>query len=479
MIVTDAIRHHARVRPYDQAVIHPTGSATYLQLAVALSELSLKLRSHGVHPGMTVAIYATDPFLHLCLALAAMLNGTVSISAHPNYDPIPPNVKVDAYLIDHNLPFTPPATLIPVGANWIGEVPRDAQPVMAGTPFSDEHAVCRMYTSSGTTGLPKVIGHSSASQHIMVTNGLAMDPMAQGPNLSMMGLSTIGGFGTATTTLWHGATLVLATAPLMVLRALSLYGVRSLRASPQQLQGLVEMVRGRPVQFPRLQKIEVGGASTPPSVILAARATLCTNVMGIYGSTEAGLVAVAPAAVLHAHPDAAGYVVPGVQVRVVDDAGLPVEAGAEGVIQIRAPGMIRGYLGDEQATAEAFHDDWFIPGDLGVLRADGLLHIRGRVDEMINAGGVKLSPSMVDEFLLTQPGVRDAATFAFRQTGRHDQVWAAVVCGPDFNEPAVLAACRARLNSRAPVRLIPMVEIPRNAMGKAMRQQLSANALLA
>jgi acyl-coenzyme A synthetase/AMP-(fatty) acid ligase len=204
---------------------------------------------------------------------------------------------------------------------------------------------------------------------------------------------------------------------------------------------------------------------------------LCPHVIGIYGSTEAGLVAQAPGAVMHAHPDAAGYVVPDVQVRIVDDSGNPVGRDTEGLVQVRTPYMCDGYVGDAEATAAGFRDGWFIPGDLGILRADSLLRITGRADEMINAGGVKLSPALVDEFLLTQPGVRDAAAFAFRQSGRSDQVWAAVVCNDEFDEHAVLAAARARLNSRAPARLLRLPEIPRNAMGKPLRQKLSKDAL--
>ena len=476
MNVIDAIRHHARMRPYDMAVIHPGGAVNYLQLAGALANLSLKLRSHGVEPGMTVAVYVSDPLLHLALVLAGMVNGTASISAHPNYDPVPAAAKADAYLVDRNLPFTPPAPVIPVGNNWIGEVPLDAQPVLNGPGFPGPDAICRLYTSSGTTGVPKVIARTVAATQSSSLRSIAIEPLASGPNLCMMWLSTIGGFGTASASLWQGCTVVLAVAPLAVLRSINLYRVKSLRASPQQLQGLVDIVRGRSVRFPSLERVEVGGSSTPQSLVLAARATLCTNVVGVYGSTEAGLVAQTPTSMLSLQSEAAGYVVPGVSVRIVDDAGQPVPAGSEGHVQIRTPDMCNGYVGDPEGSAASFRDGWFLPGDMGSLGTDGLLRITGRADEMINAGGVKLSPVLVDDFLLTQPGVREAAAFAYRQPGRSDQVWAAVVCADGFNEQAVLNAARTRLNSRAPVRLLRMTEIPRNAMGKPLRQKLSQDA---
>lgn len=479
MNVTDAIRHHARMRPYDLAVIHPAGTATYLQLAAMVSAVALRLRTHGLGRGKTLAIYVSDPIVHLAVSLAATLNGTATVSAHPNNDPIPAALKIDAHVADRNLPFTPASPVIPVGPNWLqAEEGSGAQPLLVGEGFAGPDSLCRFVTSSGTTGVPKVIGHTVGQVEGMLTFGLSLEPLNHGPNLSMMWFSTIGGMGTANSTLWHGCPLVLATAPLAVLRSINLYKVASLRASPQQLQSLVDMVKGRAVRFPSLQRIEVGGASTPASLVLAARALICPNVVGVYGSTEAGLVSQTPAALLHAQPDAAGYVVPGVTVRIADDKGQAVAAGVEGVVQIRTPFMIGGYIGDDEASAASFRDGWFIPGDLGILGADGVLRITGRTDEMINAGGVKLSPALVDDFLLAQPGVKDAAAFAFRQTGRADEVWAAIVPGESFDEAALLAAGRARLHSRAPVRLIQLEEIPRNAMGKAMRQKLSQDALM-
>ncbi|MBI5279592.1 MAG: long-chain fatty acid--CoA ligase [Burkholderiales bacterium] len=476
MNVIEALRHHVRMRPYDLALVHPGGSLNFLQLAGTVASAAGKLRSQGIGPGKTAAIYVNDPHVHLVVALACMLNGTVTISAHPNYDPIPPGAKIDAYVVDRAVSHAAQVPSVHVNPAWLGDLAPDAQGSLAGPGFPDEQAVCRMYTSSGTTGVAKVIGHTTAMVESIITRSVMLEPLNHGPNLSMMWYSTIGGFTTALGTLWHGCTLVTATAPLVVLRYINLYKVKFLRVSPQQLQGLVDLVRGRPVRFPSLERIEAGGASTPQPVVLAARAILCPNVVGIYGSTEAGMVAQTPAALMYAQSDAAGYVTPKVTVRIVDDAGQAVPPGTEGHIQIRTPDMADRYIGDPEASAAAFRDGWFIPGDLGSLSADGLLRITGRADEMINAGGVKLSPVLVDEFLMTQPGVRDAATFAYRQPGRADQVWAAVVCGDAFDEQAVLAAARARLNSRAPVRIFRLDEIPRNAMGKPMRHQLAQDA---
>jgi acyl-coenzyme A synthetase/AMP-(fatty) acid ligase len=476
MNVIDAIRHHCRMRPHDTAVVHPSGALDYLQLAALISCVAARLRSEGIGCGERVAIFVSDPLTHLALILAAMVNGTATISAHPNRDPIPAGAEIGVILADSTLSFATSLRIVNVAADWLQAQKTARQPLLSGEGFAGPESIARMFTSSGTTGLPKVIGHSEANLHGLAVASLLFEPLLYGPSLAMLSLSTLGGWGTAHSTLWHGCTLVLATAPTAILRAIKLYGITFVKLSPQQLQGLLDALKTRAMRFPSLRRLEVAGAPVPLPLLVAARATLCPNIVGVYGATEVGLVAQSPTSLLQARRDVAGYVAPGVRVRIVDEAGNPVPPGAEGIVQIRTPCMVHSYLGDPQASATGFRDGWFVPGDMGALGDDGLLQLRGRIDELINTGGVKVSPARVDEFLLTQPGVRDAAAFAFRQSGRNDEIWAAVVADDDLNHEALLAACRATLNSRAPTRIVRMSEIPRSALGKPMRKKLSQDA---
>lgn len=472
MNLIDALRHHVRLRPHDVAVAHTGGSVSYLQLAELVTSVAARMRAEGVAPGHHAGVFVTDPFMHLVVLLAAAVNGTVTVSAHPNYDPIPAAAELDVLVCDRDPGHDPSLRRVLVGPGWLGDSARGSLPLLPAGEFTDPGAIFRMVTSSGTTGVPKVVGYTVGRTQAMCMLGLVLDPITRGPTLSMMTLSTVGGFSVMAV-LWHGGMAVLAMQPMQVMRSINLFKVLALRGSPQQLQGLMDIIRAHPVRFPSLEKIEIGGSSIPPSLLLALRATMCPNVIGVYGSTEAGLVAQVPAVVLHGTPDAAGYVVPDVKVRIVNDAGREVGLDAEGHVQIRSPYVADGYMNDDEATRATFRDGWFIPGDLGVLRSDGLLRITGRADEIINTGGVKLNPALVDDFLVVQRGISDAAAFAYRHPGRADEVWAAVVCTPDFDEQAVLAAARGKLNARAPVRLVRLDAIPRNAMGKPLRQQLS------
>lgn len=474
MTLFDLLDLHAKVRPYDVAVIHPRGSLTYLALRSTIASVALKLRSRGIQPDTTVAIYVTDPFLHLTLILGLMLNGVRSVSAHPNYDAMPATLPIDTYLCDKTLPLAGSTAVVHVDNSWVEQFEQEmAFPRERG--FQNEDAICRVFTSSGTTGIPKAIGHTSRGINCMTMETLARNPLfMSGPVMSMMAISSIGGFVTAYQALWAGIPLVQATNLMQVLRAVNLYKVSTLLASPVQIQALIGMLKGRGARFPSLLRLSTGGASLPKAVGNAARALICPNLVNIYGATETyGGIVQAPVGLLDGKPNAAGYVLPGVQVKVLDVDGAPVPPGSEGVIHIKTPFMSDGYIGDPIATAECFRDGWFVPGDLGAITDDGLLLITGRTSEMINAGGVKVSPQLVDDFLLMQPGVRDAATFAAHQPGGVEQVWAAIVVDTGFDEEALRQACVHKLNSRAPVRFFQVPQLPRNTMGKVLRRELA------
>ena len=475
MNIFDLIDFHAKTRPYDIALIHPRGTLTYANLRSVIADVSLKLRSRGIRPGSTVAIYVTDPFLHMALMLGLMLNGVRSVSAHPNYDAMPATLPVDTYLSDREqIPSCGNVQMVVVDDSWLSV---GAQPLSFPKEkgFADSNAICRIFTSSGTTGVPKAIGHTSEGLQRMAMMRLSRDTdFMSGPAMSMMAVASIGGFNTVYHAFWAGVCLVMATDILQTLRAINLYRVRTLVASPVQVQGMVGMLQGRGTHFPSLCRLYVGGSVLPAPVALAARILLSQNITNTYGATEiAGGAFTATATLLASKPNAAGYMQPDVQLKLLDESGQEVQPGSEGIVHLRTPVMASGYIGDPQATAECFVDGWFRPGDLGVWNDDGVLLITGRLGEMINAGGVKVSPQLVDDFLLSQPGVKDAAAFAARLPGGVEQVWAAIVVDPQFDDESLRQAAIRKLNARAPVRLVRVSELPRNAMGKVMRHQLA------
>ncbi len=196
-----------------------------------------------------------------------------------------------------------------------------------------------------------------------------------------------------------------------------------------------------------------------------------------YGSTEAGTVALGPARVSQLADGAVGYAVPGAQVQTVDDAGEVLGVEREGILRVRTRTMADAYFSAEREASAAFKDGWVYPGDTGLIRKDGLLIISGRVNDVINKGGIKVAPEIIEEDLLARPGIVDAVVFSEVAADGSVRIWAALIAQGAFDPKNVLAACRAQLGELAPDFLAQVTDIPRNDMGKVQRNRLKESVL--
>lgn len=165
----------------------------------------------------------------------------------------------------------------------------------------------------------------------------------------------------------------------------------------------------------------------------------------------------------------------GIEVAILDDAGTALPRGAVGEVCIKGRNVTRGYLRNPDATAAAFTDGWFRTGDSGALDADGYIFLHGRIKELINRGGEKISPLEVDDVLLRHPAVREAVTIGVPHDIYGEDVEAVIAVHPGQPEDAasIIAHCREHLAPfKVPkaIRFVP--EIPRSATGKIQRRRL-------
>jgi hypothetical protein len=147
-----------------------------------------------------------------------------------------------------------------------------------------------------------------------------------------------------------------------------------------------------------------------------------------------------------------------------------------GEILARGPGVIHGYEDDAEADRLAFHDGWFRTGDLGYRDEDGYLFITGRVKELINRGGLKVSPSEVDEVFMRHPAVREAATVGVPHPSLGEDVITAVILrapGSITSQQLRGYALQRIAAFKAPSSVVIVDDLPRNALGKVRRQDLA------
>lgn len=161
--------------------------------------------------------------------------------------------------------------------------------------------------------------------------------------------------------------------------------------------------------------------------------------------------------------------------QIVDDSGAIAEAGREGTVRVRTPVSVEGYLDDAAQMEMPFHDRYFDTGDTGYVTPENMLVITGRKKEVLNLGGDKVSPRIIEEVLTAFYGVREAVAFTAPNELGIDEVWALVVYNGMSDEEGLRKHCQEKLaQTHVPVRFIGVAELPRNANGKIERQRLSA-----
>jgi acyl-coenzyme A synthetase/AMP-(fatty) acid ligase len=233
---------------------------------------------------------------------------------------------------------------------------------------------------------------------------------------------------------------------------------------------LRELVREQfeaPIPCPTLRVVFTGGSLIARSLMLDAAARLCSAIINQYGSTEAGATAFATLDHLAGIDGATGYVAPWAEVEVVDEDNRPVAPGAEGILRIRASCQGEPFPPGDLAAHPGFRDGWFYPGDRGRVLADGLLVVTGRTSEIINAGGVKIEPTLIEDTLAQHPAVAEAAAVGRLAADGVEEIVVVIAARSPVSEQAIIGWCIER---GIPVaRVIFANELPKTASGKIHR----------
>jgi acyl-coenzyme A synthetase/AMP-(fatty) acid ligase len=473
MNVTDPIRRQAQASPDAEAVIRPNGrSVSYRELDRTIDYLAAGLRGLGLGPGAIVGVRIGRgrPYRDFCFRLALARLGIVSA---PGSTPVG---KLDLCLIEGAASDDPVVRFERADRLWTARLAAStAVPEVPSHP--DGAAVCALFPTSGTTGVPRLV----VASHDQIARRIAtVTPLFRPPDTRMIctiGAETAYGFARRLSVLWKGGVVVMTTQPGQILAFVERHRVDRLVTSPFTLQRVLQGLSPDAGPFPSLQQIEIGGGALPDRCYDIARQRLCANIITRYGAAEIGGIAEAAISSLEGHPGAVGYVFPGVEVQAVDADDQPLPPGTEGVLRVRSGGCAGAYFDAPAASALVFRDGWVYPGDLGTVAPDGLVTLAGRPSELINQGGVKVLPRLVEEVLLSVPEIGEAAAFGVPDDMGITRVWAAIVPIGRVDMGAVNALCRERLRLRAPTSILQLETLPRNEAGKVMRDVLRNRAM--
>jgi len=226
----------------------------------------------------------------------------------------------------------------------------------------------------------------------------------------------------------------------------------------------------------RARLVVSGSAALPARVHEAYAAVTGQRIVERYGMSEALMIASAR------HdgpriPGAVGTALPGVAIRIVDDAGAPLPPGdALGEVEIRSDALFVGYLGSPEATDAAFRDGWFRTGDVGSLDDEGVLRLVGRSStDLIKTGGYRVGAGEVEAALLEHPAVLEAAVLGLPDDDLGERIAAWVVIAPDAglaDDELVQHVADRLAPHKRPRAITRVAELPRNALGKVQKKRL-------
>ena len=466
MNATDPIRQHARSTPDAPAyILDDRPTLSYRDFDAVLEGIAQRLLDAGVHPGQRVALALHRDFAFVAVALAAARIGAIGFTAYS------PDEACDFRIASRGAAPSTLAPTIAVDKQWF--LPPDGGARGAPVAMHPGGSVLfHIFHTSGTTGRPKALAmsHDDILRRAERRRSAFAVPHPVRMLAKVRPVASYG-FQVMLRVLFDGGAVVDAPALEGMAGAITRHRVTFLVAPPGILSGMIAVMRPDEGPFPTLHVVEVSGSRLSEQLAEVAAQRVCPNIVTMYGSTEAGLIAVASAREAGHIPGAVGRIIPGVVAEIVDDSGTPLPPDTEGALRLRADSA-QTYL-DDSGPTDAFRDGWFYSGDIGRITRDGFLVIAGRADERINVGGGKVTPEFLEHAALAIPGVIDAAAFAVpSRFAGFDRVAMAIVTGPAFDFAAFQARCREKLGVYAPETVLRMEAIPRNENGKVKRQDL-------
>lgn len=245
-------------------------------------------------------------------------------------------------------------------------------------------------------------------------------------------------------------------------------------AVPTIHQKVLELAGNSPVERTSLRFIRSSSSAMPISMMRNLEERFGVPVIEAYGMTEAShQIAANPLPPRSRVPGSVG-IARATEVGILGLNGELLSVNESGEVAIRGPNVTSGYENAPEANAAAFINGWLRTGDSGYIDPDGYLHLLGRIKEIINRGGEKVSPFEVEEALLAHPAVKEAAVFPVRDATLGEEVGAAVVLRQSVAVGELKEFLAARLAYfNVPTRLLIVDAIPKGPTGKVSRVNMA------
>jgi malonyl-CoA/methylmalonyl-CoA synthetase len=456
-------------------------SFTFGELETRSNRLAHLLRARGLRRGDRIAFYLANRVEIIDLWLACTRIGVIVV---------PINVLYREREIRHILGDAEPAAVLttsaqmaefPQGlARWdVESLSRESESFSGSRPdvtLGDAEAAALVYTS-GTTGASKgaVLTHGNFAANALALTACWEITRAD-RYLAVLPLFHVHGLGNGVHS-WlasgchmrlverfehaRAADLFEEYKPTLFFGVPTIY-VRLLEVTPERARNIGA----------RMRLFVSGSAPLPAHVLEAFRTRYGHVILERYGMTET-LMNVSNPYAGERRAGTVGLPLPHVEVRILDERGRLAEDETTGELWVRGPIVCEGYWRRPDAWAEAYKDGWFRTGDIGHRSRDGYITLEGRRSDLIISGGFNIYPREIEELLLEQPGVREAAVTGAADPLRGEVPIAYLVADASLDEGALDERMRSQLASfKLPRAYVRVRTLPRTALGKVQKHLL-------
>ena len=508
------VEYAERQYPERIAVVCGEQRFTYREFATRVRQLAGVLRGAGVRPGDRVAFLAVNSHrlleayygvldagavllpLNIRLSgaeLSYILNdaGASVLFFDEQFLPVVDNFRKE--LSTTNMLYQMSGT---PAAPWTQSLPmsqlmQQATPHRLDPALVDENSVAELFYTSGTSARPKgvMLTHRNIYLHAVHTC-LALGTSHGGVELHTIPLFHANGWGVPHFLVLMGGKHVMIShfQPTEVFRLIQQERVQSFKAVPAMATALVNHPERSHYDLSSLRQVFIGGSAASPTLIREVEEAFACECYTLYGLTETAPVLShalsKPGMGLtgderHLQQAMAGFPIPGVTLGVmgVGDQLLPEDGVAVGEVVARGDGIMQGYWGQPEASAEALRGGWFHTGDMGKLAVNGYLELVDRKKDIIISGGENVSSLEVENTLLAHPDILEIAVIAV-ESERWGEVPKAFVVrkpGKQVTAAELIAFARERLaHYKCPASVTFVESLPRTGTGKVLKRLLRA-----
>jgi acyl-CoA synthetase (AMP-forming)/AMP-acid ligase II len=492
--IADQLKRHALHRPTKTAIIQGSEQLNYLELYQQVIERAKALIDLGVQEGDIVGVALSDCIDHIVMLFAVARAGAIILPMDCRW-----SATEKEALVGH---FKPARVLIEEGDIWC---PSNSLTVKSLRCDLGHEALCHyefpkgqygltLSLSSGTTGRPKgpLVSHQQFINRFM-THWIDLGFGSRETYINATPLYFGGGRAFSLSSLFTGGTVVLFPPPyspqelaqeIERTQSTLLFLVPTLlRRILSEILSEIDALHPQgstPIKtsvfnaFLHLRTLISSGSALTSEERQAISQHICSQFIEYYSSTEGGGVSVLSPMDQARYPDSVGRPIFGVDVEIVNEEHQVLPPQTVGRIRYKGMAVADGFYKDPEASQESFLEGWFYPGDLGMLNEEGYLFLKGRFKDMIIRGGINIYPLEIENTLMSNPCVSEAAVVAMASKEFGEEVVAFVSLKTPISPSSLIEFCKTHLAPYKVPKLIRVMEqLPRNSGGKVIKSELA------